>query len=81
MQTADTVYLQTSKGRTNHPVTKLYPPEVVAADPGLREQIVDSEPPQRLAPSRSQWIVAHRAKDCIVDWTQQLHPPPPPEDV
>jgi len=58
----------------------LYPLEVVAADPGLREQIVDSEPPQQLAPRRSQRIVAHRAKDHIVDWARQLHAPPP-EDV
>ena len=34
---------------------------------------MDSEPPQQLAPRRKQRIVAHRAKDRIVDWAQQLH--------
>ena len=73
------VHLRTSKGCTNRPITKLYPLEVVAEDPLLREQIVDPVPPQQLAPGRSQRIAALGAKGRIADWARQLCVPP--EDV
>lgn len=66
------VHLRTSKGHTNRPIAKLYPLEVIAEDPGLREQIVVPGPPQQLGARRSQRIAALGAKDRTADWAWQL---------
>jgi len=74
------VQLRTSKGRTNRPLTKLYPLEITTEPNNNREpaetQLTDEPEQQR---PQSKRATAALARGRIADWARQLRGPP--EDV
>ena len=69
------VNLRTCNGRTNRPITKLYPLEITAkvtTDTPSENLTRDQDLPQELPPKRSQRAAAIRARGHIVEWAQEL---------
>ena len=79
------VELRTATGKTNRPITKLYPLEVNSANDQERqvtEQDVPHQTSQQPAKRQSHRIAASTARRQIASWIRNLRPPPSPlEDV
>jgi len=79
-------HIRTSRGRTNRPITRLYPLEITAQEQQTEEtediEGSSSTGSQTSTDCRVRPIREAARKTCqrFIEWADQLCPPPPPQD-